>query len=358
MSSQRDGLKVVFAGTPVFAASALDALLASRHPVVAVLSQPDRPAGRGQKLLPSAVKQRAVAVGVPVYQPHSLRVRAAASDETPEQAQRREARNQEADQCLATLRALQPDVMVVAAYGLLLPQTVLDLPRLGCLNIHASLLPRWRGAAPIVRAIEAGDAETGVGIMQMEAALDTGPVGLERRTPITGQDTATSLHDRLADLGARAIVEALDALMVDGLDFRPQSAEGVTYARKIEKAEMRIDWHRDAVQLSRHIRAFDPPGAFTQLAGHEAEGPLKLFEPRVLAAGETEGMLAGAEQGGAVVPGTILAVGPEGIDVACGQGVLRVGALQRPGGRRQPVDAFVRGHALKAGDQFVSLPAI
>lgn len=357
MSSQQDGLRVVFAGTPAFAAEALDALLASRHPVVAVLSQPDRPAGRGQKLLPSAVKQRAVSAGVPVYQPHSLRIRAAAPDETPEQAQLLDARNQEAEQCLAALRALQPDVMVVAAYGLLLPQTVLDLPRLGCLNIHASLLPRWRGAAPIVRAIEAGDAETGVGIMQMEAALDTGPVGLECRTPITDQDTATSLHDRLAALGARAIVQALDALVAGGLDFRAQSAEGITYARKIEKAEMRIDWHQDAAQLSRHIRAFDPPGAFTQLAGQEAAGPLKVFDPLELAADEADGLLAAAGQAVSLLPGTILAVGPEGIDVACGQGVLRVRAMQRPGGRRQPVDVFVRGHALKPGDRFLSLSA-
>ncbi|MDO5103936.1 MAG: methionyl-tRNA formyltransferase [Lautropia sp.] len=350
-------MRVVFAGTPAFAAEALDALLASRHPVVAVLSQPDRPAGRGQKLLPSAVKQRAVAAGVPVYQPHSLRIREATAHETAAQAQLREARNQEAEACLAALRALQPDVMVVAAYGLLLPQVVLDLPRLGCLNIHASLLPRWRGAAPIVRAIEAGDVETGVGIMQMEAALDTGPVGLERRIPITDEDTATSLHDRLAHLGADAIVQALDALMAGGLDFKAQSAEGVTYARKIDKAEMRINWHQDAVQLSRHIRAFDPPGAFTQLAGQASEGPLKVFEPLVLAAGMADDGRAEGGQAASVAPGTILAVGPEGVDVACGQGVLRLRAMQRPGGRRQPVDAFVRGHPLKAGDQFLSVPA-
>lgn len=355
MTNPSDGLRVVFAGTPVFAAQALDALLSSRHPVVAVLSQPDRPAGRGQKLLPSAVKQRALQAGLPVYQPHSLRIREAIPDETPEQAQMREARNQEAAQTLAALEALQPDVMVVAAYGLLLPQPVLDLPRLGCLNIHASLLPRWRGAAPIVRAIEAGDAETGVGIMQMEAGLDTGPVGLEYRTPISDQDTATTLHDRLAGLGARAIVEALDALMMDGLTFRPQASDGVTYASKIDKAQMRIDWHQDAIQVSRHIRAFDPPGAFTRQAGAETDGPLKLFDPLCLETG-SEGCPAEAGAGADVTaaPGTILAVSSEGVDVACGRGVLRVRAMQRPGGRRQPVDAFLRGHALKAGDRFLS----
>ncbi|MBF1236239.1 MAG: methionyl-tRNA formyltransferase, partial [Lautropia mirabilis] len=177
-------MRVVYAGTPVFAAQALDALIGSRHEVVAVLSQPDRPAGRGQKLLPSAVKQRALAANLPVLQPESLRIRSAAADETEERRVRREAANQGAEEALAALRALQPDVMVVAAYGLLLPQSVLDLPRLGCLNIHASLLPRWRGAAPIQRAIEAGDAETGICIMQMEAGLDTGPVGARHVVPI------------------------------------------------------------------------------------------------------------------------------------------------------------------------------
>ncbi len=343
MTSRTEGLRVVFAGTPVFAARALDALLHSRHAVVAVLSQPDRPAGRGQKLLPSAVKQRALEAGLPVLQPEALRIRPASAEENAEQAERRETRNQQAEACREALRALQPDVMVVAAYGLLLPQDVLDLPRLGCLNIHASLLPRWRGAAPIVRAIEAGDAETGVGIMQMEAGLDTGPVGLEYRTPISDRDTASSLHDRLAALGAEAIVEALDRLQAGALHFVPQAAEGVSYAAKIDKREVRIDWTHTAEQICRHIRAFDPPGAVTQLAGREAEGAFRVFEPQLL-----------TDAVGAFAPGTIAALGPTGIDVVCGEGMLRLQAMQRPGGRRQPVDAFLRGFALSVGDQFVS----
>ncbi|MDO4903990.1 MAG: methionyl-tRNA formyltransferase [Lautropia sp.] len=336
-------MRIVFAGTPEFAAQALDALLQSRHSVVAVLSQPDRPAGRGQKRLPSAVKQRALQAGLPVLQPLGLRVCPPAADESAEQAQLREMCNQQALQTRQALLVLQPDVMVVAAYGLLLPRDVLDLPRLGCLNIHASLLPRWRGAAPIVRAIEAGDAETGVCIMRMEAGLDTGPIGLEYRTPISTQDTAGRLHDRLARLGAQAIVEALDRLQAGELDFVQQVAGGVTYAAKIDKRETRIDWSQPAEQVSRQLRAFDPPGAGTQLAGREAEGFLRLFEPRVL-----------AESGELPVPGTVHAVGPAGIDVVCGRGLVRVQAMQRPGGRRQPVDTFLRGYALRVGDRFVS----
>ena len=390
-------MRVVFAGTPVFAARALEALLASRHEVVAVLSQPDRPSGRGQKLVASPVKQVAVAAGLPVYQPHTLRVRPApqtagpttvadqreglngagshvrnagaarataagqghAAPETDEQCRLREARNQEALDTHAALRALNPDVMVVAAYGLLLPQTTLDLPRFGCLNIHASLLPRWRGAAPIQRAIEAGDAETGVGIMQMEAGLDTGPVGLERRTPISATDTAATLHDRLAGMGAEAIVAALDALAAGTLGFTPQAAEGVTYAAKIEKAQLRVDWSRPAHEVACHIRAFDPPGATTRLEG--AEDPaaqLRVFDPVVL---DEETSIALQRAHGqmlhdhSVPPGTILQAGAAGVDVTCGDGrVLRLQALQRPGGRRQPADVFLRGHPLPAGARFTS----
>ena len=407
-------MRVVFAGTPVFAARALEALLASRHEVVAVLSQPDRPSGRGQKLVASPVKQVAVAAGLPVYQPHTLRVRPApqtagpttvadqreglngagshvrnagaarataagqghAAPETDEQCRLREARNQEALDTHAALRALNPDVMVVAAYGLLLPQTTLDLPRFGCLNIHASLLPRWRGAAPIQRAIEAGDAETGVGIMQMEAGLDTGPVGLERRTLISATDTAATLHDRLAGMGAEAIVAALDALAADALSFTPQAADGVTYAAKIEKAQLRVDWSRPAHEVACHIRAFDPPGATTRLEG--AEDPtaqLRVFDPVVLdeetsialqrahgqmlhdhsAADGRKVSQVGDAFPASVLPGTILQAGAAGVDVTCGDGrVLRLQALQRPGGRRQPVDVFLRGHPLPAGARFTS----
>lgn len=372
-------LRVVFAGTPVFAAKALEALLASHHEVVAVLSQPDRPSGRGQKLVASPVKQVAVAAGVPVYQPHTLRVRpapqpvspaaipmggavqGAATAETDEQRQLREARNQEADAVHAALRALEPDVMVVAAYGLLLPQSTLDLPRYGCLNIHASLLPRWRGAAPIQRAIEAGDAETGVGIMQMEAGLDTGPVGLERRTAITADDTAATLHDRLADIGTEAIVSALDALAAGQLSFTPQAEAGITYAAKIDKAQMRVNWARAAHEVGCHIRAFDPPGATTQL--EDAADPaalLRVFEPVVLMTGVSDASGASgasAASAASVVPGTIVAVGPDGVDVACRDGVLRLKALQRPGGRRQPADVFLRGNPLAVGQRFVNASA-
>ena len=234
--------------------------------------------------------------------------------------------------------------MVVAAYGLLLPQSVLDLPRLGCLNIHASLLPRWRGAAPIQRAIEAGDAGTGICIMQMEAGLDTGPVGARHVVPILETDTASTLHDRLADVGAKAIVAALDDLSAGRLVFEPQAQAGVTYAAKVDKKELGIDWTRSAVEVSRHIRAFDPPGAITWLEGHQDDPPLRVFQSQVL---RNDGNAADA-------PGTIVAAGPDGVDVACGQGgIVRLAALQRAGGRRQPADAFLRGHPLSPGVRFI-----
>lgn len=338
------GLRVIFAGTPAFAVQALDAILGSRHAVVGVFSQPDRPSGRGQKLQPSAVKQRALQAGLPVFQPQGLRLREAVAGETDEARQGREARNAEVAAAIEAMQGLAPDVMVVAAYGLLLPQAVLDVPRFGCLNIHASLLPRWRGAAPIQRAIAAGDAETGVGIMQMEAGLDTGPVGIEHRTPISDADTAATLHDRLAAMGAQAIVEALDALAGGALHFRPQPAEGVTHAAKVDKHEARIDWQQPAEVVSRHIRAFDPPGSVTQLAdAPDGQPPLRVFDPLVL----SHDAVAGSQP-----PGSIHAVGAAGIDVVCAPGIIRLQAVQRPGGRRQAVDAFLRGHPLSPGARF------
>jgi methionyl-tRNA formyltransferase len=361
-------LRVVFAGTPVFAALALDAILASRQTVVGVLTQPDRPAGRGQKLVSSPVKLRALAAGLPLSQPASLRDPAAQAE----------------------LRALQPDVIVVAAYGLILPQAVLDLAPLGCLNIHASLLPRWRGAAPIVRAVQAGDPETGISIMKMEAGLDTGPVALTRVTPIRADDTAGSLHDRLAAMGADAIVEALDALggagPGSGLRFEPQPETGVTYAHKIDKREARIDWRQDAAALANHLRAFDPqPGAWSALA-RQPDVALRFFGPDVVREPSMPGPSPEARPAGtlavpagpdalsagahavpvspdalppapeaAPAPGRVLAVGTHGLLIKTGNGVLRVAQLQRAGGRRLPVADFIRGHPLQAGE--LLLPA-
>ncbi|MEO6270751.1 MAG: methionyl-tRNA formyltransferase, partial [Lautropia sp.] len=246
--SESRGLRVVFAGTPVFAERALDRILASRHSVVGVLTQPDRPAGRGQKLAASAVKVRALSAGIPVEQPASLREPAAQ----------------------AALRSLNPDVIVVAAYGLILPPAVLEIAPWGCLNIHASLLPRWRGAAPIVRAIQAGDSETGICIMRMGAGLDTGPVALTRRMPIRPDDSAGRLHDRLAELGAASILHILDqmggASTYTDVNFEPQSSTGVIYAHKIHRSDAAIDWGLEAGTVANHIRAFDPsPGAHSAL---------------------------------------------------------------------------------------------
>lgn len=306
-------LRVAFAGTPEFAACALDAIVAAGFEVPLVLTQPDRPAGRGMKLVPSAVKARALAHGLPVDQPEKLR--------TPEQR--------------AALLAARPDVLVVAAYGLILPREVLELPRLGCINIHASLLPRWRGAAPIHRAIEAGDAETGITIMQMDQGLDTGPVLMMRALPIAGDDTTGSLHDKLAALGAEMIVEALRQLSGGGLQAVPQPAEGVCYAHKIDKAEAMLDWRLPAEVLARKVRAFDPfPGA----QGLLQQTPLKLWQAQ-----------AEAGQGR---PGEVLTADAEGLCIACGEGVLRVRALQRPGSRRMAVADFLRGWPIEAGQCF------
>ena len=316
-------MKVAFAGTPEFARTALQALHAAGFGLPLVLTQPDRPAGRGMKLQASPVKQFALDHGIAVAQPRSLRL----DGKYPEDAAA--ARD--------ALLAAQADVMVVAAYGLILPQWVLDMPAKGCLNIHASLLPRWRGAAPIHRAIEAGDAETGVTIMQMDAWLDTGDMLLVEKTPIAPTDTTAVLHDRLADLGGRMIVEALELAACGGLQPVPQPAEGVTYAHKIEKAESEIDWSLPAHVIGQRIRAFDPfPGASTALQGeaikvwgYEIDSCSRLSNERC---------------------GQILASGPEGVTVACGEGgALRLTTLQRAGGKRLPVADFLRGFPLPVG---------
>lgn len=303
-------MKLIFAGTPEFAAQALSAIIAAGHDVALVLTQPDRPAGRGMSLQPSAVKKVALEHGIEVFQPLSLK-------------------DAEAQ---ARVAAVGAEVMVVAAYGLILPQAVLDMPRFGCINIHASLLPRWRGAAPIQRALLAGDAETGVCIMQMEAGLDTGPVLLRGAFPIEAADTTATLHDRLAGLGASLCVEALGALPLPAV---PQPAEGVTYAHKIEKAEALIDWNRPAAELDRHIRAFNPfPGAQALFAGQT----VKLWQARPVA--------------GSGPAGSVLAVDKREVVVACGEGALAVSEWQKAGGKRLPVQQFLAGHPLKVGDRF------
>ena len=303
-------LRVAFAGTPEFAAVALRQLLAAGHAVPLVLTQPDRPAGRGLKLQASAVKQVAQARGVPVAQPLSLRL----DGKYP------------ADAAAArdALGAAGPDVLVVAAYGLILPAWVLALPRLGCLNIHASLLPRWRGAAPIQRAIEAGDAHTGITIMQMDEGLDTGAMLLVERLAIAPDDSAASLHDKLAALGGRLLLEALDAAARGRLEPAPQPADGVTYARKLDKAEALIDWQADAATIERRIRAFDPqPGCHADVGGE----PLKIWRAKVSA-------------GFTGKPGQ-LEVSTGRAMVACGRDGLELLEVQRPGGKRQTASAWL-----------------
>jgi methionyl-tRNA formyltransferase len=321
-------MNLIFAGTPEFARVALERLLAAGFRVPLVLTQPDRPAGRGMKLQPSPVKQLALEQQITVAQPRSLRL----DGKYPDDA--RAARD--------AIEAAQADAMVVAAYGLILPQWVLDTPRLGCLNIHASLLPRWRGAAPIHRAIEAGDAQTGVTIMQMDAGLDTGDMLLIERLPIQAQDTTGSLHDRLATLGGRLIVEALEIAACGGLKAEKQPAEGVTYAHKIETAEAAIDWTAPAETLARRVRAFNPfPGAATALAGEA----IKVWSAHAEAA---------AAQG---TPGQVLAVEGSGIRVATGGGVLVLTELQRAGGKRLAAAEFLRGFALAPGQVLDAAPS-
>jgi methionyl-tRNA formyltransferase len=326
-SAESSAMRVIFAGTPEFARIALAALHAAGHEIVGVFTQPDRPAGRGMKLQASAVKQFALAHNLPVVQPHSLKL----DGKYPE----------EAAAAQAFMAQAQADVMVVAAYGLILPQWVLDAPKHGCLNIHASLLPRWRGAAPIHRAIEAGDAQTGVTIMQMDAGLDTGDMLLEDALPILPQDTTSSLHDKLATMGAALIVKALSQVG----QFKPvqQPTEGVTYAHKIEKAEAAIDWTGSAQQLSQRIRAFDPfPGMTAQMAGEM----VKVWQAHVLA--------DEAAHASHAKPGTLLAIDESGLQVACGAGVLCLTQLQKPGGKRQAVADFVRHFKGTVGDVFQS----
>ncbi len=314
-------LRVVFAGTPEFARVALEAIAAAGHDIVLVMSQPDRPAGRGMKLQASPVKQCAVANDWPVAQPRSLRLDGKYPDE--------------ASAARDTLLAARPDVMVVAAYGLILPQWVLDLPAHGCLNIHASLLPRWRGAAPIHRAIEAGDTQTGITIMQMDAGLDTGDMLLRESIDI-GDDSTARLHDRLAELGGRMIVQALAGL--GALTRTPQPAEGITYAHKVEKHEALIDWAQPADAIVRRIRAFDPfPGANSPLDGET----IKLWAAQ-----------AGPAQAVAE-PGTLLSVSDEGVTVAAAASTaVTVTELQRAGGKRLAVADFLRGFDLKPGQVF------
>jgi len=316
-------MRLIFAGTPEFARQALDALVAAGHEMALVLTRIDKPAQRGQKLLASPVKQWAQARGIEVWQPRTLR--------EPEAWDR--------------LRAVGADAMVVAAYGMLLPPQVLGIPRLGCLNIHASLLPRWRGAAPIQRAVEAGDTTTGITIMQMDEGLDTGAIRLVRTLPIGADESAGSVHDRLAVLGAEAIVEALARLAAGDLPLAPQPAEGVTYAAKITKADAPIDWAQPPQRIVDQLRAFDPaPGCVAEL--ERAPGTvLKIWRARPAPTAVT----SDAE------PGTVLAVGDRAVTLACGSGpqagVVDLLELQRPGGRRMAVREFLAGFPLKPGDR-------
>ncbi|OQX15948.1 MAG: methionyl-tRNA formyltransferase [Thiothrix lacustris] len=303
-------MRIVYAGTPEFAVPALQALLESEHEVVAVYCQPDRPAGRGRKLTFGAVKQVAVAAGIPVEQPLSLKAEA------------------EQDK----LRAYAPEVLIVAAYGLILPPVVLAIPRHGCLNIHGSLLPRWRGAAPIQRAIQAGDAETGVTIMQMAAGLDTGDMLHKVVCPITATDGGQSIHDTLAAQGATALLHTLDLLAAGKLQPEVQDEALANYAHKLTKAEAQIDWTQTAAVIDRTIRAFDAyPVAFTLYEGQ----PLRLFASRFLSAAE-----------GNAPPGTVIAASKSGIDIATGEGVVRILSLQLPGGKRLNAEQFLNGRSL------------
>ncbi|MCU9838643.1 methionyl-tRNA formyltransferase [Ruegeria sp. WL0004] len=298
-------MRVVFMGTPDFSVPVLDALVEAGHEIAAVYCQPPRPAGRGKKDRPTPVHARALTLGLEVHHPVSLKGAEAQAD----------------------FAALGADVAVVVAYGLILPQAVLDAPHHGCLNIHASLLPRWRGAAPIHRAIMAGDAETGICIMQMEAGLDTGPVLLRSRTPIRAEETTGALHDRLSAMGADLIVEALARL--PELTPEPQPEEGVTYAAKIDKSEARVDWTRPAVEIDRQIRGLSPfPGAWTEIAGERVK------------------LLASRRAGGQGTPGAVL---DDVLTVACGTGAVSLTRLQRAGKGAQDADIFLRGCPVPKG---------
>ena len=307
-------MRLIFAGTPEFAVAALAALIDAKHDIAMVLTQPDRPAGRGLRETPSPVKRLAQQQGIDVFQPITLK--------TPD--------NQ------AKIAAVKADAMVVAAYGLILPQAVLDIPRLGCINIHGSLLPRWRGAAPIHRAILAGDRETGITIMQMAAGLDTGPTLLRESIPIDAKDTTATLHDQLATLGGKLIVRALEQLQNGALPATPQSDEGVTYAAKINKSEARIYWNLSAAEIERKVRAFNPfPVAQTLWRGET----LRIWKAE----------LAGEENHS---PGSIVTVEKDRIVVACGAGTLALTELQRAGGKRLAARAFLQGISIQVGERF------
>ena len=307
-------MKLIFAGTPEFAARALRALLGAACDVVLVLTREDKPSGRGMETQISAVKKLALEHGLRLHQPRTLKD---PSDRQP----------------LAEARA---DLMVVAAYGLILPQAVLDIPPMGAINIHASLLPRWRGAAPIQRALLAGDSQTGVSIMKMEAGLDTGPVLLSVSTPIGEDDTAGTLHDRLAELGAEAVLEIVRRIESGTVEARPQNDSFAIYAPKLQKSESRVDWGREAAVIHRQIRAFNPaPGCSARWRGEE----LKIWQAVLLR--QSHGM-----------PGEILSVDNAGVLVACGQGALRLTQLQRPGGRKLAAADFLRGFTLAPGESF------
>jgi methionyl-tRNA formyltransferase len=310
-------MRLIFAGTPAFAATQLAALRAAGHEIVLVLTQPDRPAGRGLRPSVSAVKEAALSAGLTIRQPPSLKDPALQEE----------------------LNGMAAEAWVVAAYGLILPPAILDRPRFGCLNVHASLLPRWRGAAPIQRAIMAGDPETGISIMRMDAGLDTGPVLLQRSTPILAEETAGSLHDRLAGLGAALIVEALERLLQGTVVPVPQPATGATYAAKLTHEDVRVDWKRPAESVARMIRALEPtPGAQARLEGQM----VKLWHAK---AHDTSTDQA---------PGTVLGIGSDGIRIACGHGELVVTELQRSGGKRLPFREFVRGFAVRPGERFAT----
>lgn len=339
MNATRNTMKLIFAGTPEFARRALERLIAAGHDVALVLTQPDRPAGRGMKLQASPVKQCALQQGIAVAQPQSLRL----DGKYPEAAHA----------ARAEIETVQADVMVVAAYGLILPQWALDTPRWGCLNIHASLLPRWRGAAPIHRAIEAGDSDSGITIMQMDAGLDTGDMLLCQRLPIMAQDTTATLHDRLADLGGELIVQALQQLHpTHGMGLmrqpQPQSIDiegegtGITYAHKIDKAESAIDWTQSASVLARRIRAFDPfPAASAYIESETAKETVKIWSATVSDWPRTDP--------DDVPCGQIVFINETGIGVACGVGVLTLTQLQRAGGKRLAAADFLRGFVLRPG---------
>jgi methionyl-tRNA formyltransferase len=306
-------VKIIFAGTPQFAANALAALI-KQHQIIAVLTQPDRPSGRGMHLTASPVKQLAMQHGLPVLQPTSLKT-------------------EEAQQAIAQLDA---DVMVVAAYGLILPKAVLQMPRYGCLNIHASLLPRWRGAAPIQRAILAGDTETGITIMQMDEGLDTGEMLLKKVCAITTGETTETLHDKLTELGAQAIVEALQKMERKEFHLEQQNAQLATYAAKLSKSEAQLDWNQDAVHLERAVRGYFP---FPTAHAVFGETSIKILQ-------------ASLSEGKDAAPGTVIAIDKQHIHVACGKDALALEVLQKPGGKPLPVAQFLQSFPVKIGDRF------